>query len=83
MIIVEGHYEDFHSRRMKPSIYCKDRLGFTDVKSYRFMRDYFSDINHLLRAIKKYDEYTPQTAPDEITFYDLLNEDTKHRIDTL
>ena len=83
VIIAEGRYEDFHSRKMKPSIYCKDRLGFSDVKSYGFMRDYFSDINHLLRAIKKYDEYTHQTAPDEITFYDLLNEDTKHRIDIL
>ena len=54
VIIVEYCHDDFQKRRMKPSIYCKDVLGLPEVKTYGFFRSCFSDIDLLLKTIKRY-----------------------------
>ena len=54
VIIAEDCHDDFQKRRMKPSIYCKDVLGLPEVKTYGFFRSCFSDIDLLLKTIKRY-----------------------------
>lgn len=80
VIIAEDCYGDFQKRRMKPSIYCKDVLGLSEVKTYGFFRNCFSDIDLLLKTIKRYDELFPSRVVGEMSLYDLLNEDTRRRI---
>lgn len=43
----------------------------TNVKSYRFVKEYFSDPNILLAAIKKYHEMS-KVRKGEYTLLDLL-----------
>ena len=43
----------------------------TDVKSYRFVKDYFSDPEMLVAAIKKYHEMS-RIPKGEYTLMDLL-----------
>ena len=74
VIIAEDCYGDFQKRRMKPSIYCKDVLGLSEVKTYGFFRNCFSDIDLLLKMIKRYDELFPSRVVGEMSLYDLLNE---------
>lgn len=59
IIIAEEKYQDFskHSSSMKPSEYCKQVLKMKDVKKPGFIRDYFSDVEKLLGAIKEYDRF--------------------------
>lgn len=80
VIIAEERYEDCQKRRMKPSIYCKDVLGLPEVKNYGFFRNRFSDIDLLLKTIKRYDELFPSRVVGEMSLYDLLNEDARRRI---
>lgn len=83
VIIAEDCHDDFQKRRMKPSIYCKDVLGLPEVKTYGFFRSCFSDIDLLLKTIKRYDELFPSRVVGEMSLYDLLNEGAKRRIQNL
>lgn len=74
VIIAEDCHDDFQKRRMKPSIYCKDVLGLPEVKTYGFFCSCFSDIDLLLKMIKRYDELFPSRVVGEMSLYDLLNE---------
>ncbi len=73
MLIIhnEDKYDDFKKAREKPSDYCKRNLKYTDVKSYKFVKEYFSNIQMLTSAIKIYRQKA-NVEKREITLYDLL-----------
>lgn len=73
MLIIhnEDKYDDFKKSREKPSDYCKQKLKYTDVKSYKFVKGYFSNIQKLISAIKIYNQKA-NVEKREITLYNLL-----------
>lgn len=50
----EDAYDKFKSSRKKPSDFCKIDLKMRDVKSYKFVSNYFNDASLLVKAIKEY-----------------------------
>lgn len=55
VIISKGEYEHFkNSRIMKPSEYCKSVLKLKSIKSYGYVKDYFSDSEELIKCINEY-----------------------------
>ena len=56
MLIIhsEGAYERFKRSGKKPSEFCKTDLRMHNVKSYDFVKDYFSNPQTLVNAIKEY-----------------------------
>lgn len=71
IIFNEDKYKEFKKSGKKPSDFCKEDLKMTSVKSYRFVKDYFSDPDILLTAIKKYHEIS-KIRKGEYTLLDLL-----------
>lgn len=73
MLIIhnENKYEDYKKSGKKPSNYCKQNLGFSDVKSYKFVRSYFADVNILINAIKQHWSKA-RILGNEKTLFDLL-----------
>lgn len=73
MLIIhnEGAYEQFKRSGKKPSDFCKIDLRMHDVKSYDFVKEYFSDPDTLVRAIKEY-RRTANIPNGEYTLLDLL-----------
>ncbi len=71
IILNENKYKEFKKSGKKPSGFCKEDLRMPDVKSYRFVQDYFSDPDMLLAAIKKYQEIS-KIHKDEYTLLDLI-----------
>lgn len=71
IILNEGKYAEFKKSGKKPSDFCKEDLRMPDVKSYLFIKKYFSDMDTLLRAIKKYHEMS-KIRKGEYTLLDLL-----------
>ncbi len=69
VILSEEKYDEYKRSKKKPSCFCKENLKMKSVKSYDFIRSYFSDFNVLLSAIKKYHEIS-KTRKGE---YSLLN----------
>ena len=74
MIINEGKYADFKKEQnksgIKPSDYGKEKIA-KDIKTYKFVKSYFSDINVLIRAIREYSRVS-QRRKDEKMLVDLL-----------
>lgn len=72
IIINEGHYQKFTNKKGNDNanIYCKTELNMSDVKSAKFVSDYFSDIDLLINCIKKYKEL--HSRKDEYSLFDLL-----------
>ena len=56
IIFNENKYKEFKKSGKKPSSFCKEDLKMADVKSYDFVKSYFSDPMVLVAAIKKYHE---------------------------
>ena len=56
MLIIhnEKAYDRFKKSGKKPSEFCKTDLHMHDVKSYDFVKDYFSVPQTLVNAIKEY-----------------------------
>lgn len=56
VIIKEGKYHDYckYKSKLKPSKYCSQKLGISNVKSKDFVEKYFSDVTELEAAIKEY-----------------------------
>lgn len=75
MLIIhnEDRYENYKATNKKPSDYCKQNLKFKDVKSYQFVKGYFSNIQTLVSAIETYRQKA-NVKKGEITLYDLLRE---------
>ena len=71
IILKEDKYKEFKKSGKKPSNFCKEDLKMTSVKSYSFVKDYFSDPDILLVAIKRYHEIS-KIRKDEYTLLDLL-----------
>ena len=73
MLIIhnEGAYEQFKRSGKKPSEFCKADLRMHNVKSYDFVKDYFSDPQTLIDAIKEY-RRTANIPKDEYSLSDLL-----------
>lgn len=72
IIINEGHYQKFTNKKgsINANVYCKTELNMSDVKSVKFVSDYFSDIDILINSIKKYKEL--HSRKDEHSLFDLL-----------
>ena len=78
IIVSEGHYKKFkNSSIRKPSDYCKIELKMKKVKEYQFVKNYFSDIKMLLRAICEYHRVSPKQKNGGQHLYDLLKEEFK------
>ena len=71
IILNEDKYEEYCKSHKKPSDFCKENLRMKDVKSYRFVREYFTDPGHLVSAIRKYQKISNRPK-DESTLMDLL-----------
>lgn len=72
IIFNENKYTDFKKlKNVKPSDYCKSKLKYKNVKTYDFVKDYFDDIDKLLKAIKEYKSKS-QIKKGEYTLCDLL-----------
>ena len=56
IIFNENKYKEFKKTGKKPSSFCKEDLKMTEVKSYDFVKTYFSDPRILVTTIKKYHE---------------------------
>lgn len=56
MLIIhnENAYNQFKRSGKKPSDFCKQDLQMGNIKSYDFVKDYFSNPQTLVNAIKKY-----------------------------
>ena len=54
IILRERRYEDYKRSGMKPSVFCKSILRYSNVKSTRFVKDYFADTSALIYALKEY-----------------------------
>lgn len=54
IILNEGAYDRFKRSGKKPSEFCKTDLHMHNVKSYDFVKNYFSNSKTLVNAIKEY-----------------------------
>lgn len=73
IIFREGKYMQFKKSRMKPNEFCKSKLGYSNVKSYDFVKNYFSDPNVLVAAIREYKSIS-NVKRGENTLADLLRD---------
>ena len=71
IIFNEDKYSDFKKSKMKPSEFCKNKLKFSNVKSYEFVIEYFSDINSLSESICAYRQIS-KVRKGEYTLFDLM-----------
>ena len=71
IIFNEDKYKEFKKSGKKPSGFCKEDLKMAEVKSYDFVKDYFSNPTVLVAAIKKYHEWS-KVQKGEYTLLDLL-----------
>lgn len=56
LILAEGKYNDYikKSSSMSPSVFCKQELKMKGIKSQQYVRNYFSDIDLLIRTLQEY-----------------------------
>lgn len=72
IIIAEDHYEKFTQSSIDScEDYIEIYLGYKNYKSYDFVKNYFSDINKLINALKTYKKLKKQK---ELCIADLLKE---------
>lgn len=71
IIFNEDKYKEFKKSGKKPSNFCKEDLRMSEVKSYDFVKNYFSNPTILVSAIKKYHAMS-KMQKDEYTLLDLL-----------
>lgn len=71
IVLNEGKYEEYKKSGLSPSVYCKSNLKYKNVKSYEFVREYFSDTDILIRAMHEYRRISKIRSNEE-TLYDLL-----------
>ncbi len=72
VIINEGHYDNYTNKHgsVKPNIFCKNVLKIKDVKSELFIKNYFEDINVLIKCIENYKHL--HSTNEEYCLFDLL-----------
>lgn len=71
VILNENKYTDYKKSGKKPSEYCKSDLRYRNVKSEKFLKDYFSNVDSLVAAIREYRRVSKIQA-GELTLADLL-----------
>ena len=71
IIFSENKYSEFKKSGKKPSLFCKENLKMSSVKSYDFVKDYFQNPVILVKAIKKYNEMS-KIKKGEYALMDLL-----------
>lgn len=71
IIHAEGAYDQFKRSGKKPSEFCKINLRMHDVKSYDFVKQYFSNPQLLVKATKEY-RRTANIPKGEYSLSDLL-----------
>jgi len=71
IIFNEDKYIEYKKSKMKPSEFCKIKLNFGNVKSYEFVKNYFSDINKLCESIHEYRKIS-KVRKGEYTLFDLI-----------
>lgn len=72
IILAEDRYNDYKKSGEKPSDFCKRELKMhSEVKSYRFVKDYFHDSTILVQAIQRYRQIS-SSPRGEYTLADLL-----------
>lgn len=75
MLIIhsEGKYEKYKRSGKKPSDFCKEDLKMRNVKTYDFVKDYFSDPDKLVDAIREY-RRVANVHDGEKTLMDLIKD---------
>lgn len=71
IIFNENKYKEFKKSGKKPSDFCKEDLKMVGVKTYNFVKEYFSSPEILVGAIKKYHSMS-KIRNGEYTLLDLL-----------
>ncbi len=71
IILAEDAYDQFKRSGKKPSEFCKANLRMRDVKSYDFVKQYFSCPDTLVTSIKEYRRIA-NIPSGEYTLSDLL-----------
>lgn len=71
IILNENKYVDFKKSGEKPSTFCKSKLKHKEVKSYDFVKNYFYNVDELIKCIKEYKRIS-NVKRDEYTLCDLL-----------
>lgn len=71
LLAAENQYKEFKKSGKKPSDFCKENLRMSDVKSYDYVFNYFSNSGILVEAIKEYHR-TAKIPKGEYTLLDLL-----------
>ena len=71
IIFAENQYKEFKKSGKKPSDFCKENLRMSDVKSYDYVFNYYSNSGILVEAIKEYHR-TAKIPKGEYTLLDLL-----------
>lgn len=66
-----NEYQKYKNANMKPSEFCKSILKYPNVKSAEFIKDYFNDVDSLVKAIKEYKRVS-NVQRGEYTLADLL-----------
>lgn len=69
-ILNEGRFGDYAHKHMKPSDYCKQHLGMTDVKRPEFLEGYWT-VDSLVECILEYARIH-RAEPGEYALADLL-----------
>jgi hypothetical protein len=77
VIFAEGRYEEYKKSKKKPSIFCKEDLKLSDVKSSKFVESYFSNVEDLVSAIYKYRQVS-DIKKGENVLADLIKQKVKN-----
>ena len=73
IILNERKYEDFKRSGMKPNKFCKVKMKYHSVKTYKFVKDYFSDVDKLILSIEEYKRVS-KIRKGECTLLDIISE---------
>ncbi len=71
LLVAENRYKEFKKSGKKPSDFCKENLRMSDVKSYDYVFNYFSNSGILVEVIKEYHR-TAKIPKGEYTLPDLF-----------
>lgn len=73
IILNENKLSAFKKSKIKPSEFCKSNLKLPNVKSYDFVKGYFSDVAVLISALKRYTEIA-RIPEGEYSLMDLIDD---------
>ena len=73
IILNEGKYDQFKKSGKKPSEYCKVIFMNENLKSRKWVKEYFKNIDDLVHSIRMYD-HVSDVRKGEYTLLDLLKD---------